>query len=110
MVTTPQPTTPQPTTEQRATPQPTTEKVEPSSEQIQTTSQIQPTESGRCDLVITNILTKDNYGIGDEAVFIATIKNIGTASTPAEIKHGLALSVDGQVVSWCDTFFGAMLP
>jgi hypothetical protein len=63
------------------------------------------------DVVITKISWEPAAANeGDEIVFIATIKNIGTATTPTGIKHGVAFSVDNGVVSWSDTFFGPLAP
>ena len=70
----------------------------------------QAPEYGKCDLVVTDIDTEKNYYTGEEAVFTVTIKNQGTATSASNTKHGVALSVDGQVVNWCDTFFGPLKP
>lgn len=75
-----------------------------------TEASTQAPEYGKCDLVVTDIDTEKNYYTGEEAVFTVTIKNQGTATSASNTKHGVALSVDGQVVNWCDTFFGPLKP
>jgi hypothetical protein len=47
----------------------------------------------------------DNPRPGDEIVFKARVKNIGTLNSPKGIKHGVAFKVNNSVVSWSDTHF-----
>jgi lysophospholipase L1-like esterase len=63
-----------------------------------------------CDLVVTNIQLKNSVEEGDEATFLVTIKNIGEAASPSNVKHGVPLFVDGTCVNWCDVYFGPMQP
>lgn len=74
------------------------------------TGEISTTPEGKCDLVVTDIRTDKTYYTGEEAQFVATIKNIGNAVSPSDTKHGLAISVDGTVVNWCDQFMGPLQP
>lgn len=85
---------------------------DPSIEETSQTETEQETtqQSGPCDLIITNISTDKTYYAGEEAVFTVTIKNTGTSASPVDTKHGVALSVDGAVVSWCDTYMGSLNP
>ena len=68
------------------------------------------TSTGKCDLIVTDISTDKAYYTGEEVLFTATIKNVGTAATPSSTKHGLGLSVDGTAVSWSDTYMGPLQP
>jgi hypothetical protein len=56
------------------------------------------------DLIITELtLTPADPDLGDQVTFEAVIKNIGEAATPENVKHGVAFSVNGTLVSWSDT-------
>jgi hypothetical protein len=56
------------------------------------------------DLVITNVSwTPANPIGGNEVTFSATIRNQGTAATPAGTKMGVAYFVNGTQVNWSDT-------
>jgi hypothetical protein len=66
------------------------------------------------DLIVTNVAWEPaSPQYGDKIRFKATIENIGTAATPANVKHGLTFEIydeeigTGRVVAWCDTFIGA---
>ena len=66
---------------------------------------------GLPDLILTEIRWEpENPKEGDDIIFFATIKNIGTGASPAGVKHGVAFSVNGVVRSWSDGFFGSMAP
>ncbi|MBR3644883.1 MAG: family 43 glycosylhydrolase, partial [Lachnospiraceae bacterium] len=73
----------------------------------QTTSN---TGSSLCDLVVTDIITDKLYNVTDEALLGVKIKNIGNVASPSGVKHGIAISADGQVVNWCDNFLGSVNP
>ncbi|GFZ32247.1 hypothetical protein CSC2_27730 [Clostridium zeae] len=61
--------------------------------------------TGTPDLVVTNITWNPaNPSTGNEVTFSAVIKNQGTAATPAGVKHGLSILVDGVQVNWCDNY------
>jgi hypothetical protein len=59
---------------------------------------------GSPDLIVTAISwSPASPGVGDAVIFSATIKNQGTAATPAGIVHGVSFWVDGVAVNWSDT-------
>lgn len=62
------------------------------------------------DLIITDIRWEPAQPKeGDEVTFFATVKNNGNIATPAEIKHGVAFSVDGNIDgTWSDAFKGPL--
>ena len=61
------------------------------------------------DLVITNVSwTPANPIGGNEVTFSATIRNQGTAATPAGTKMGVAYFVNGTQVNWSDTFTSSL--
>src|ERR1700745_48317 len=63
------------------------------------------TSCGSPDLVVTQInLSQSSPKAGDPVTFSATVKNQGTAATPAGTTVGVLFSVDGSPVSWSDTF------
>jgi hypothetical protein len=68
----------------------------------------------RPDLIVTNVAWEPAMPqYGDKIRFNATVKNIGTAATPNNVKHGLTFEIynedtgAGDVVAWCDNFIGA---
>ncbi|NLG84059.1 MAG: carbohydrate-binding protein [Firmicutes bacterium] len=64
-----------------------------------------PGSSGQPDLVVTDISWSPVSPVaGNEVTFGATIKNQGTAATPAGVIHGVSFWVDGVQVSWSDTY------
>ena len=70
-----------------------------------------PTKNAFPDLVLTNISwSPANAKVGDEITLGATIRNIGTAASPAGITHGVAFFVDDQFVSWADSFNKSLAP
>ena len=69
------------------------------------------TKSAFPDLILTDItFSPPDPKPGDPATLSATIKNIGLASTPAGVVHGVAFFVDGTFVNWSDTFRGPLAP
>jgi hypothetical protein len=61
------------------------------------------------DLFITNIRTVPPYPLqGQKVIFLATVKNQGTAATTAGNPLKIAFSVNGQQVSWSDEFAGSI--
>ncbi|HEY6556139.1 MAG TPA: family 16 glycosylhydrolase [Polyangiaceae bacterium] len=57
------------------------------------------------DLVVTQItLSPSSPGAGNPVTFSATVRNQGTAATPAGTTVGVLFSVDGNPVAWSDTF------
>jgi subtilase family serine protease len=63
------------------------------------------------DLQVTAVSwTPANPKVGDEITLSATIKNVGSAASPAGITHGVAFFVDDQFVSWADTFNKSLAP
>ena len=62
------------------------------------------------DLIITEIGLDGDPKAGQEVRLKAVIKNIGNAATPANVVHGVAFNVDGQFISWSDTFKGPLKP
>ncbi|HMJ13325.1 MAG TPA: PA14 domain-containing protein, partial [Polyangiaceae bacterium] len=72
---------------------------------IPTTRLFPPATSGNPDLVVTQInLSQSTPRAGDPVTFSATVKNQGTAATPAGTTVGVLFSVDGSPVAWADTF------
>lgn len=61
------------------------------------------------DLVVTEIQL-ENRKAGEEFGLAATIKNQGNAASPAGTTHGVAFFVDGEFVSWSDTFNTSLAP
>jgi len=56
------------------------------------------------DLVVTGITwTPTSPTVSDAVTFKATVKNQGTAATPAGTKLGISFSVNGAQVNWSDT-------
>jgi RHS repeat-associated protein len=63
------------------------------------------------DLVVTAIsVSPANLAIGQQATFSATVKNQGTAATPAGVIIGVSFTIDGTQVSWSDTDTQSLLP
>lgn len=61
--------------------------------------------AGGPDLIVTDIAwTPANPVAGNEVTFRAVVKNQGTSASPAGVKHGLNILVDGVQVNWCDTY------
>jgi len=66
---------------------------------------------GSPDLVVTSFgwsPTAPTTGVG--VTFTATIKNQGTAATPAGTKHGVAFLVDGTSIAYSDTDTASLAP
>ena len=63
----------------------------------------------QADLIVTNVSwTPANPVVGNEVTFSATIRNQGTAATPAGTKLGVAFFVNGTQVNWADTFTSSL--
>jgi len=73
-----------------------------------------PAPSGKPDLVVTGISwTPANPASGDAVTMKATIKNQGTAPTPAGTKHGVLFTFDDGAAGpgvWSDTYTSAIAP
>jgi hypothetical protein len=62
------------------------------------------TPEAKPDLVVTDVTWSPGNAIAGQGItFSATIKNQGTAATPAGVVHGVSFWVDGTVVSWSDS-------
>lgn len=65
----------------------------------------------QADLIVTDISwSPANPVAGNAITFSATIKNIGTAATPAGVVDGVGFSVDGTKVSWSAGFNSSISP
>ena len=63
------------------------------------------------DLVVTRVDWSPTALVGGQAVtFRATIKNVGSATTPAGVKHGVQFQVGGVLKTWSDSFTGPLAP
>lgn len=63
------------------------------------------------DLVVTDVSSTPAALItGNQVTFKATIKNQGTAATPAGVIHGVAFVVDGVFVAWSDNYVSSLAP
>ncbi len=63
------------------------------------------------DLVITHVgLVVGEDALGQDAHFEATIENHGNGPTSAKVTHGVAFSIDSEMVAWSDTFQGPLAP
>jgi hypothetical protein len=92
---TPTPTTPTPTP---TTPTPATPTTP-------------TTTAGSPDLVVSNLTwAPASPLVNDKVTFTATIKNQGTAATPAGTIAGVSFLVDGKQVSWSDTQTASIAP
>lgn len=61
------------------------------------------------DLIVTNVSWSPANPIGgNEVTFSATIRNQGTAATPAGTRLGVAFFVNGTQVNWSDTFTSSL--
>ncbi len=69
----------------------------------------QPAE--RPDLVVTDVSwSPSNPRTGEPIRFSATIKNQGSAPTPADTIHGVAFSIDGKKYTWSDDSTASLAP
>ncbi len=60
--------------------------------------------AGKPDLVVTHISWNPTKPVpGSDVTFRATIKNRGTAPTPAGVTSGVAFLVDGRLTVWSDS-------
>src|SRR5258708_4831876 len=63
------------------------------------------------DLIVTAVtVSPTNVAPGQLATFSATVKNQGTAATPAGVILGVQFDVDGIEVSWSDTDTQSLAP
>lgn len=63
------------------------------------------------DLIVTAVsMSPANVAPGQLATFSATVKNQGTAATPAGVIIGVQFDVDGIEVSWSDTDTQSLAP
>ena len=73
------------------------------SEEI-TVSTTAPAPAGKPDLVVTHISWKPTKPVpGSDVTFRATIKNQGTAPTPAGVISGVGFLVDDRLTVWSDS-------
>ena len=67
--------------------------------------------SGQPDLIVTDVgWSPANPATGNAVTFNATIKNQGTAATPAGVIHGVSFWVDGTQVSWDGSSTASLAP
>jgi subtilase family serine protease len=67
--------------------------------------------AGKPDLIVTDISMSPASPVsGDAVVLTATIKNQGTAATPAGVIHGVSFWVNDVQVSWSDTYTSSIAP
>ncbi|NAZ88302.1 malectin domain-containing carbohydrate-binding protein [Kineococcus indalonis] len=71
-----------------------------------------PAQAAAYDLVVTDVRPAQPgvQATGSYVAFEATIKNAGTAATPAGIAHGVAFTVNGRAVTWDDTSRDPLAP
>ena len=70
-----------------------------------------PGSGGSPDLIVTDIgWSPANPVTGNAVTFNATIKNQGTAATPAGVIHGVSFWVDGTQVAWDGTSTASLAP
>ncbi|MDR0865235.1 MAG: T9SS type A sorting domain-containing protein [Candidatus Symbiothrix sp.] len=68
------------------------------------TAEAELVNGGKADLNITSLNWRPaSPEAGNEVIFNITVENKGTIDTPNDVKHGVAFSVNGTVVSWSDT-------
>lgn len=61
------------------------------------------------DLLITNVKMVPPYPLpGQQVVFLATVKNQGSAATVAGTPLKVSFSVNGELISWSDNFNGSI--
>ncbi|MDX1935132.1 MAG: CARDB domain-containing protein [Capsulimonadales bacterium] len=68
------------------------------------------TRSEYADLIVTDVGFAEKPEAGKPVRLTATIRNTGNAPTPTGIVHGVAFSVNGQMVCWSDDFTGPLMP
>ncbi len=65
----------------------------------------------RPDLVVTDVSwSPSSPRAGEPIRFSATIKNQGSAPTPADTIHGVAFSIDGKKYTWSDDSTASLAP
>ncbi|GAA0293751.1 hypothetical protein GCM10009528_08290 [Kineococcus aurantiacus] len=62
------------------------------------------------DLVVTAVTVAPGTVAGQQVRFAATIKNTGTAATPAGTIAGVGFQVDGKLVTWADQYTASLEP
>lgn len=88
-----------------------TSLIAESNETNNTLSSSMTVGTGQPDLIVTAITWSPAAPVRGQAVtFSATIKNQGTAATPAGVIHGVGFSVDGTEVTWSDLFTSSLAP
>jgi subtilase family serine protease len=74
-------------------------------------SQTFSVSNGKPDLVIEGLSGFDTTpNPGDNLTFSVTVKNVGTAPTPAGTTLGVGFSIDGKLVTWSDTDKTSLAP
>ena len=72
---------------------------------------LRTTSAGRPDLVVTQISWKPVKLVpGSDVTFRATIKNQGTAPTPAGVISGVAFLIDDRLTVWSDSYTRSIPP
>jgi len=70
-----------------------------------------PGSGGQPDLIVTDVSwSPANPAPGNAVTFSATVKNQGTAATPAGVIHGISWWVDGTQVNWSGSSTASMAP
>jgi hypothetical protein len=68
-------------------------------------------EAPAADLVVDAVFADTPPGeAGEEVLFHATIRNAGSGATQAGVIHGVSFWIDGQAMSWSDTFVDSLAP
>lgn len=68
-------------------------------EGIFTTTNVQPPVTTKPDLTITSLNLPSNFVVGQNVVFTALVKNVGSAATPAGTPISASFLVDGKAVA-----------
>lgn len=76
---------------------------------------VSPAQAALPDLVITDVLfSPADPQPGDAVTLIAQVKNIGNASSPSGVVHGVLFAIDEGTSSyqgiWSDNFMGSIMP
>lgn len=68
-------------------------------------------QNNKPDLIVTGItFNPATPVVGNAVTFSATIKNQGTAATPAGTVHSVLFSVDGTAKTWANTYSASIAP
>src|SRR5207237_1146819 len=66
---------------------------------------------GLPELIVTNFTwSPTSPTVGQPVLFSATIKNQGTAATPAGVVEGIGFLVDGATVTWSSNYTSSIAP